>query len=154
MHKQKIGVLAAVGLGILGILLPWGSLGIFGSYNGFSSGWTGYGAIAALAAAAGFILKDLDNKEKPLDDNTKKIVMGAGAGAFVFPLLYIIILKTSMFGGAFGIGMGVYLTMLGGLAVLAIPFVIKSTGEMSMPTKDSIKEEIKDVTDGENDTNE
>lgn len=33
------------------------------------------------------------------------------------------------------------------IAVLAVPFVIKDTGEFEMPTKDSIKEEFNEMKD-------
>ena len=40
---------------------------------------------------------------------------------------------------------GAYLTILAGIVVLAVPFVIKDSGDFQMPTKESIKDEFNDM---------
>lgn len=42
---------------------------------------------------------------------------------------------------------GVYLALLAGLGILAVPFVIKDSGEFEMPTTDSIKDEFNEMKD-------
>ena len=48
-------------------------------------------------------------------------------------------------GGGFGIGL--WIGLLASLAIVAVPFVIKDSGEISMPTKESIKDEFNEIKD-------
>ncbi|MBD3638185.1 MAG: hypothetical protein HUJ25_12605 [Crocinitomicaceae bacterium] len=145
MHKQKLIVLIAAGVGIVGIILPWASanLGFFGNYsqNGFNSGWTGYATLASLAAAAGILFKESDNASA-ITAETRKIVAGAGVGAIIFPILFIIILKAQQGGQFVSLGFGVFLCLLAGIAIAVVPFAIKGDGSFEMPTKDSIKADL------------
>ncbi|MGB1104072.1 MAG: hypothetical protein ACPG21_10645 [Crocinitomicaceae bacterium] len=51
-------------------------------------------------------------------------------------------------GASYGsLGMGAWLALIASLAVLAVPFVIKDSGEISIPTKDSIKDEFNEIKD-------
>ncbi len=149
MHKQRIFILAAAGLGLIGIILPWQSvsIGFLGSAsaNAFNSGWVGYATIIGIIGAAGVIFKDTD-KSVILPADTKKIVLAAGGAAALFSLLGIIIITSGaadVFGVGVSVGIGPFLSLVAGLAIMAIPFVIKGDGSMQMPTKDSIKDELK-----------
>ena len=157
MHKQRLFILIAVGVGILGMLLPWASvkLGFLGSYsqNGFGSGWTGWGTLAALGAAAGILFKAPD-RNTPIDADTKKVVLGGGAGATLLPIIFIIIIKASSYGSAYGLGIGVFLCILAGIGIMAIPFAIKADGEFEMPSKDSISKDIDEIKGGDNDSSD
>ncbi len=42
-------------------------------------------------------------------------------------------------------GLGVYVCLLASLGILAVPFVIKDSGEIEMPTKESIKDEFNEM---------
>ena len=145
MNKQKIIILAAAAVGIVGILLPWASvsLGFLGSYsqNGFNSGWTGYATLASILAAGGILFKDSD-RNAPITADMKKIVAGAGGGAVLFSLLFMIIIKSSKGGGLIDLGLGVFLCIIAGIALLVIPFAIKGDGSFEMPSKDSIKADL------------
>lgn len=140
MHKQRIAILAAAGLGLLGMILPWASIWII-SQNGFNSGWAGWGTLAGLGGAIGIVLKDAD-KKLPLDAQGKKLIMGCGGAAAFCSLMAMIIFKANGM-GVITLGIGVFICLLAGAAILAIPFVIKGDGNMSMPTKDSIKDDLK-----------
>jgi len=64
-------------------------------------------------------------------------VAGIGAAVTLFMLIELIFLigfKIS--------SIGVYLSVLCGLAILAVPFVVKDNGEISMPDKKSITDEF------------
>ena len=145
MHKQRLAVMIAAGLGVIGVFMPWvvsESITIFGStipgvsYNGMDlNGWIPL----LLAVAAGVFAFLGDDREKAIDANFVKIVAGTGAGIVLF-MLYIWIMGR-------GLSIGVYLTLLAGLAILAVPFVIKDSGEFEMPTKDSIKDEFNEMKD-------
>ena len=139
MHKQRIGVLAAAGLCLVGMVLPWTSLFIF-SVSGFGFGWMGWGTLAGIGAAAGIVFKATD-KKLPMDATEKKVVLGGGAAAALFPIIAIITLLSN---GA-PTGIGVFLSLIGGIAILAMQFIVKESGDVSMPTKDSIKEDINEI---------
>jgi len=149
MHKQRVFILVAAGVGLLGCLLPWqiASAGFFGtlSYNAFSSGWVGYATLLGVLAAAGIIFKDSD-KTVVLPADTRKVVIVAGGAVVLFSLLGIIIISSNATGNyGFGIsmGMGPILCLIAGVGVLGVPFAIKGDGSFKMPTKDSIKEDMK-----------
>jgi hypothetical protein len=145
MHKQKLAVLIAAGVGILGLVLTWFSVdaGFFSySQNGFSSGWTGWGTLAALGTGAGILFK-AEDKNAAIDADTKKIVMGAGAGALLLPIIAIVIVKSNALGGAIDLGIGLFICMIAGAGMLAIPLAMKADGSFEMPTKDSIQADIK-----------
>ncbi|MBI3133126.1 MAG: hypothetical protein HYZ14_00480 [Bacteroidetes bacterium] len=133
-------ILIAAGVGLLGMIMPWASVWIV-SQNGFNSGFAGWATLAGFGAAAGITFK-AEDKNQPLDSSSKKVVMGGGAAAAFFSLLAMILLK-SQGGGYLTLGTGVFLCFIAGAAVLAIPFIIKGDGNMQMPTKDSIKDELK-----------
>lgn len=149
MHKQRLFILVAAGIGIVGLLLTWFSIdaGFFSySQNGFSSGWTGWGTLAAIGGAAGLVFK-ADDKNVELDAQTKKMVAGAGAGALVLPLLAIIIVKMQTGGNFVDLGLGLFICMLSGLAIAALPFAIKGDGEFEMPNKETIKADLDGTAD-------
>lgn len=153
MHKQKLAVLIAAGVGILGLVLTWFSVdaGFFSySQNGFSSGWTGWGTLAALGTGAGILFK-AEDKNAAIDADSKKIVMGAGAGALLLPIIAIVMVKSNALGGAIDLGIGLFICMLAGAGMLAVPFVMKADGSMEMPTKDSIKADLEGSDDDSSD---
>jgi len=149
MHKQRIFILVAAGVGLLGCLLPWqvASAGFFGtiSANAFGSGWVGYATLAGVLAAAGIMFKDTD-KTTVIPADTRKIVLAAGGAVVLFSLLAIIIISsgaTGAYGFGVSMGMGPILTFVAGVGILGVPFAIKGDGSFKMPTKDSIKEDMK-----------
>lgn len=149
MHKQRLFILIAAGVGVVGLLLTWFSIDVgFLSYsqNGFSSGWTGWGTLAAIGGAAGLVFK-AEDKNTELDAQSKKMVAGAGAGAVVLPLLAIIIVKMQTGGEFVDIGFGIFICMLAGLGIAALPFAIKGDGEFEMPNKETIKADLDGTAD-------
>ncbi len=147
MHKQKLGILIAGGVGLLGLIMPWYSLSLpfFGSIsqNGFQSGFVGWGSFLAIAGAAGILFKDSD-RLKPIDNTTQKIVMGAGAAVVLFAIIAAI--RFSVGEASVGsLGFGLFTTLLAGVGMIAVPFVVKDSGEIAMPDKKSITDEINDL---------
>lgn len=153
MHKQKLFVIIAAGLGVIGVLLPWFSCsgwGSGGSSNGFSY-WPGYAALASCGAAIGLLFKDPD-KNAAITPDVKKIVLGGGAGAVLFPLIFVLLNignGGSFLGVSCGIGLGPWITMIGGIGVLVVLFSMKADGTFEMPTSDSIKADIKEAKEAE-----
>lgn len=149
MHKQRLFILIAAGVGIVGLLLTWFSIDMgFLSYsqNGFSSGWTGWGTLAGIGGAAGLVFK-AEDKNAELDAQSKKMVAGAGAAALVLPLLAIIFVKMQTGGEFVNIGLGIFVCMLSGLGIAALPFAIKGDGEFEMPNKETIKADLEGTAD-------
>jgi len=140
MHKQRLAVIIAAGLGIIGTFLPWVSisLGMFGSVSvsGIQAGWQGI-LVFLLFAGAGVFAFLGDDRNKPIDSAFVKFVAIAGGVSFL-----IILLNVIQAIGTGALGMGIWLDLIMSLAIIAAPFVIKDSGEFSMPTKDSIKDEL------------
>lgn len=138
MHKQRLFVVIAAAVGVISAFLPWARVSMFGysaSVNGIDGG-DGWLSIGLFGAAIGIALATGD-KSKVLEGTMKKAVAGIGAGAAAFMLIEL--LRIGFDFASFG----VYLSLLAGVGVMAIPFVIKGDGGFEMPTKDSIKNELK-----------
>lgn len=141
MHKQRLGVIVAAALGIVSAFLPWAKVSLFGmsiSAKG-TDGGDGFLTIALFAVAGIFAFLGTD-RTKAIDAGKVKTVAIMGAVITVFMLLELLV-----FIGFSYSGIGVYLSLIAGLAVLAVPFVIKDSGEISMPTADSVKDEFNEM---------
>ena len=143
MHKQRLAVIIAAALGVVATLLPWGSInmGFLGniSLNGFQAGgWIPF----ILAAGAGVMAFLGDDRSKAIEANMVKGVAGAG-GAIVLFMIWKVFIDISV---AYA-SIGAFLMLIAGLAILAVPFVIKDSGEFEMPTKESIKDEFNEMKD-------
>src|SRR5687768_4060987 len=135
MHKQRLFIVIASAIGIVSAFLPWAKVSMFGfstSVNGIDGG-DGWISLALFVAAAGITIASGDRK-MALEGTMKKAVAGIGAGAAGF--MVIELLRIGLSWASFG----VYFSLLAGAAIMAIPFVVKGDGSMSMPTKDSIKD--------------
>lgn len=144
MHKQRLFIAIAGAVGVIAAFLPWisatmpffGTVSVSGISGMVGDGWITLGlsgAAAGLAIAKG-------DKTQELDAQMKKIIGGLGAGIAGY-LLFFMFIRAQ--GGLSVMGMGVWLTLLAGLVVMAIPFVIKGDGGFEMPNKDTIKEDLK-----------
>lgn len=141
MHKQRLFVVVAGAIGIIAAFLPWASadLGPFGSISvSGTDGGDGWILIGLCAAAVGLAVSQGDrNAELPA--NMKKAVAGVGAAATALMLYEVIdVMGTAMVSG----GIGLWLGLLGGLGVVAVPFIIKGDGNFEMPNKDTIKADL------------
>lgn len=139
MHKQRLFIVVAAAVGILSAFLPWWKVaffGISGSITGIDNGdgWLSF----ALCATAGGLAAAVGDRIKVLEGSMKKTIGGIGAGLSVFMLFELI--RPAM-GASSSYGM--ILSLLAGIAIMAIPFVIKGDGNFQMPTKDSIKDDLK-----------
>jgi hypothetical protein len=139
MHKQRLFIVIAGVLGIIAAFLPWAKVSFFGitaSVSGTDGGdgWISLGLFAAaigIAAATG-------DRNGELEANMKKAVGGIGAGAVGFMLIELV--------GSIGFDLasyGVYLSLLAGVVVMAIPFAVKGDGTFEVPNKETIKEDLK-----------
>ncbi|NOQ74980.1 MAG: hypothetical protein GQ574_23405 [Crocinitomix sp.] len=150
MHKQRLAVIIAAGVGVIASFLPWltVTLPFFGSTSvNALSFWQGIFFLLLCGAAGTFAFLG-DNREGPIDPQNVKFVAGGGAGAFLMVVIVLISGTGSSYGdvgGSFGIGL--WIGLLAALAIVAVPFVIKDSGEFSMPTKDSIKDEFNEIKD-------
>lgn len=142
MHKQRLAVIVAAAVGMVATFLPWAKVSMFGisiSVKGSEGdGWITF----VLFAVAGVLAFLGDDRNQPIDAGKVKGVAGVGAAITLFMLWELIFSIKFSYSS-----IGVYLALLAGLAVLAVPFVIKDSGEFEMPTKDSIKEEFNEMKD-------
>jgi hypothetical protein len=120
-HKSKLYSLILAGVGFISLLLPWFSVGGFGSKNGFGS-WGLLVVIGIGAVAASCFMGD---KSKPYDDMGKKIALagfGAMAGGAVIYLIRILTVGGGKYGGYIKLSPGIGLFL--GLAAGAIGLLL------------------------------
>jgi len=138
MHKQRLFIVIAAAVGVFSAFLPWVKISMFGMSSSASGIDAGDGWLSlVLFAAAGGIAFATGNKVNELDANMKKAIGGIGAGVSAFMLIELLRVGFQI------ASLGIYFSILAGVAVMAIPFVIKGDGNFEMPTKDSIKEDMK-----------
>ncbi|MDR1790130.1 MAG: hypothetical protein LBR20_00420 [Propionibacteriaceae bacterium] len=127
MHKQRL-VLAIVGaVGIITTFLPWMTVSGYGlSASGIQTwgGWITFLLSAGAIVVALFLGNgdqppfDLNNRNKNLDKTSKFAALGAGV---VIALVALLVLFQTISWGL--TGFGVYLAILVGIAMIAIPFL-------------------------------
>ena len=138
MHKQRLFIVIAAVIGIAAAFLPWVKVSLFGfsvSASGTEAG-DGWISLGLFAAAAGIAVATGDRSGE-LDAAMKKAIGGIGAGAAGFMLIELFRI------GFDAASYGVYLSLLAGAGVMAVPFAVKGDGSFEMPNKDTIKEDLK-----------
>lgn len=144
MHKQRLAVIIAAALGVVSAFLPWVTvdMGVLGMSMSVSASGIdandGFLSLALFVAAGIFAFLGAD-RTKAIEAGNVKIVTILGGVITLFMLIELFRIGISV------CGFGVYLSLLAGLAVLAVPFVIKDSGEISMPTADSVKDEFNEM---------
>ena len=141
MHKQRLFIVVAGAIGVIAAFLPWASadLGPFGSISvSGTDGGDGWILVALCAAAIGLAVSQGD-KNNELDAKMKKAVAGLGGVATALMLYEVFDVMSTALVQA---GMGLWLGLLAGIGVLAIPFVIKGDGNFEMPNKETIKADL------------
>lgn len=146
MNKQRIIVLVVSGIGLLSCLMTWAIAGvsfISVSMSGIQSGWGGKIAFLGFALAIVFAL--LGDRSQPIEKDKKKFVMIAGIIAFVMTLLAMVGMSFTEGSQYVTFGIGIYLSFIAGAAVIAIPFVVKDSGDFHVPTKDELVDDLKEM---------
>lgn len=145
MNKQRIAILIAASIGALGTFLPWVHAPIVGSVPG-SSGSDGWITFILFVITIGICF---------IGNRTKTLNLGFLIGAIVPSLLASVIAlikiidfnsKTSGMGDdnpfakaltqTVGIGIGLYLIVLAGIAVLVAGIFLRKSFESSEPIKE------------------
>lgn len=148
MHKQRLFITVGAAIGIISAFLAWISISFLGrsvSFSGISSDAGSGGFITlGLSAAAIAIVMTQGDRSKELDAKLKKAVAGIG-GAIILYMLYYMFIR--MEGNIGFLGIGGWLTLLAGIGILAVPFVIKGDGGFEMPNKDTIKADLEGTDD-------
>jgi hypothetical protein len=146
MNKQRIIVLVAAGVGLLSCFMTWATVGVsfFSmSVNGVQSGWGGKIALLGFILAIVFAL--LGDRNQPIEKDKKKFVMIGGIVALVMTLLAMVGMSFQEGSSMVTFGIGIYISLLAGIALTAMPFVIKDSGDFEMPTKDALVDDLKEM---------
>lgn len=138
MHKQKIGILIATGVGAMATFLPWVHAPIIGSVPGSSGdGWITF-ILFGIAAGLCFIGK----KTISLKNILLIIIMVSSGLAAAVGLYKIIDFKSKMSGvdtdnpfvealtQTVGIGLGLYVVVIAGISVIIIGTLLKKSGSI------------------------
>jgi hypothetical protein len=118
IHKQKLYSLIFAAAALIGMFLPWFSLGFFGSVNGFH-GWGILSFLGILGVGAACFLGG--DKLLPFDETFKKVALGSFGAIILGALIFLIQIE-------FHAGFGIWLTIIAG--VLGLVWVL---GKISLP---------------------
>jgi hypothetical protein len=126
MHKQRIGIVVAAAVGMLATFLPWATVPFLGSI----SGTAGDGFITLILFLVALLMGVLGDKNTVVTGVKSTVAMLAGALAAVVGIYEIFNISSiageaGALGKAIGVGFGVYLVIICGIAVIAVGFVLK-----------------------------
>ena len=137
MNKNRIFIIAASAVAILGSFLPWASAsaGALGSMT--VSGTQGDGWLIIFLAIVSIVLSCLKNYEKPMEKPFAIGVIVIGAIQTIISIIDVInINKYAVNFGGFGIslGFGLILCLLAGIATVATGLLAMSGGKITKGT--------------------
>ncbi len=144
LNKQRKFTLIAAIVGVISIFLPWiavSGLGISMSENGLRS----YGMMVFIGFIGAVILTIMGDQTKPLDKTMWFVELIAGAVALIFTLLFMTNLSGDTFGAA-GFGIGIWISVLAAIGVLASTWLFKSPEDSLQDSFESLKSKITTAT--------
>jgi len=128
-HKQKLYALIIAGIAFISLFLPWVSMGMFGSVNGFRS----WGLLSFLGVVGVIVSCFMGDKSIPFDDTFKKVAMGSFAGIAVGALIYYFNLGSGFI--RLDSGFGLWLCLIAGiLGLLWVIGLVKLPDNKKPPT--------------------
>lgn len=128
-HKQKLYALILAGIAFISLFLPWVSMGMFGSVNGFRS----WGLLSFLGVIGVVVSCFIGNKTVPFDDTFKKVAMGSFAGISIGALIYYFNLGSGFIRLDSGFGLWLCL-IIGVLGLLWVIGLVKLPDNKKPPT--------------------
>jgi NADH:ubiquinone oxidoreductase subunit 6 (subunit J) len=144
LNKQRKFTLIAAMVGVISIFLPWiavSGLGISMSENGLHS----YGVMAFIGFIGAVILITMGDQTKPLDKTMWFVELIAGAVALIFTLLFMTNLSGDTFGAA-GFGIGIWISILAAIGVLASTWLFKSPEDSLQDSFENLKSKVTTAT--------
>ena len=144
LNKQRKFTLIAAIVGIISVFLPWiavSGLGVSMSKNGLRS----YGMMVFIGFIGAVILTIMGDQTKPLDKTMWFVELIAGAVALIFTLLFMTNLSGDTFGAA-GFGIGIWISVLAAIGVLASTWLFKSPGDSLRDGFENLKSKVTTAT--------
>ena len=128
MHKHRLGILIASGVGMLGVFLPWVTVPFLGAVSGISAGSTGWVLLIFFGASLAMTL--IGNKHSILEGAKFWVAIILSALCALIAILNIIdykseVSKTGGLGSMISLGIGIYVVVLAGIAVVLLGFILK-----------------------------
>lgn len=124
MHKQRLGMLIAAAVGMLGTFLPWATIPFFGSI----SGTQGDGWFTLVAFLVALIMTLVGNKNEVLTGAKLYIGMAFAAIGSIIGVYEIFNISGAVSGQAgkmVSIGFGLYVIIIAGLVYIGLGFILK-----------------------------
>lgn len=128
-HKQKLYALILAVIAFISLFLPWISMGMFGSANGFR-GWGLLSFLGVIGVVGSCFLGD---KSAPFDDTFKKVALGSFAATSVGALIFYFNLGSGFIRLDSGFGLWLCL-VLGILGILWVIGIVKLPDNKKPPT--------------------
>lgn len=137
MHKQRLAILIAAGLGALATFMPWVKVPIIGTINGTSGdGWA-----TLILFAIPLVLSLLKDRSKELSGGQLIVAVIPGIFAAMIGIWKIVDFNAAlsgldgnpfaeMLGAGVSIGFGLYLVILAGLALPVITFLFAEKADI------------------------
>ena len=136
MNKQRKLILAAAGIGVIATFLPWFSISARAFGYSASNGRNGFheaGIFYFIFLVVVGIIAVLGDQSKTLEKNMRLAVIGSGIMALISLLVAYSQAQDHTDAGfgmvSLNIGIGLMLAFITSIGVIAIPFVIKNSGE-------------------------
>jgi uncharacterized membrane protein len=156
LNKQRLYLLAASAVGVIGMFLNWISidLGEAGAYFNMAlgniNGWdVPGGSIFFIAILAAGVLAFLGNQKETLTKNAWLLTLLAGAVAVLFTIFKLFKLMGS---AGSSIGIGLWLSTLSGIAVIAVALMFKNPKHDLKQSLNDLKDQVSNKIDNDPNT--
>lgn len=144
LHKQRKAILIAAVIGVIGVFLPWITVGFLGQ-NIHSNGFHGIGILAFLALAGAGAVALLGNLSTSLEKGTWFAALACGALALLSVVIFILNTSNDIGSVGFagiGFGIGLWISLIAAGAVVASAWLLKSPDDSLKGGFESLKSSI------------
>jgi len=144
LHKQRKAILIAAVIGVIGVFLPWITVGFLGQ-NIHSNGFHGIGILAFLALAGAGAVPLLGNLSTSLEKGMWFAALACGALALLSVVIFILNTSNDIGSVGFagiGFGIGLWISLIAAGAVVASAWLLKSPDDSLKGGFESLKSSI------------
>ncbi|PID88171.1 MAG: hypothetical protein CSB06_01650 [Bacteroidia bacterium] len=132
-NKQRLIFLIVAGIGVLAAFLPWMKVSVFG-ISQTASGMSNAIALLSFLAYIGVgVLAFLGDRKEVLEKKKKRIVLILGAVGALWSLFRMVQVMSEEMAS---VGIGCWLSLLAGLALIGACFFVNGKGEVKLPKED------------------
>lgn len=151
LNKQRLYIMIAALLGVIGMFLPWIKFGPISS-----TGMHGAGIVVFLAFIACGALAFIGDQKLPLAKNSWLIVLGAAAVALLIIVINVFTKGGNSKYGALAsyvkLGIGIFIALIASAGIIGAAYMFKGAGQDLKQSLNEMKKNVSNKLDGDPNT--